>query len=440
MKVLRTIKAIALVAVFMLTASAAFAEFEYKGYARSGVNYIGLDGTRAGAPIDGNAGRMGAENFYSEHQFVNTWMLDSGAWAKYAFQVALVNGTAGKFYDDDQKFQIRESYVEMGGFEMAKDVSFWMGKRYIRDDIHTMDWFYYERNSYGFGAKGIANMLDVNYLTSMNGQKSAAAGDNRRYTTHMVNVKAKVDALEINIDPYYSPSDSEAAVTEADLLGVLTRVSYKPNGFFFAGEGSSMVSLQYGRGYLACAPANWGMSPGNAFTAYDYMIPGSGDRAEGVAADATNGRQALRLVVTGLLQAGAINVNPTLWGQYVFANEDAASGVAQYYGAVIRTQFAANKNVSAGLDLGYVSSSQESGFDTGEYNTSTGIKITPYVLLQVDENYWTRPSIRLFYSYYMVGGEDAAGAEKFVGTSYTGSANAEETSTSMWGFMAEAWW
>lgn len=118
--------------------------------------------------------------------------------------------------------------------------------------------------------------------------------------------------------------------------------------------------------------------------------------------------------------------------------------MSRMFGAV-RVHYAVLNNLAAELELGYygVSSSiaaysvgfdnnvaSWSGIASGE-KESYEMKITPAVVLTMDQGFWTRPQIRFFYEIEQVDSEK--------GKTITGTWEKEDMAQ-YWGVQAEAWW
>ncbi len=136
------------------TAQQQAANFEFHGYARSGLlsndEFSGATGTGAymstAGALGASVGRLGLEDdHYVEANLVHNRVADNGS--KAYFKIMLADGveTNNDWAPDDSDLNVRQLYTELsdltwfsGAFEHA---SIWAGKRFDRDnfDIHFVD-------------------------------------------------------------------------------------------------------------------------------------------------------------------------------------------------------------------------------------------------------------------------------------------------------------
>jgi maltoporin len=119
---------------------------------------------------------------------------------------------------------------------------------------------------------------------------------------------------------------------------------------------------------------------------------------------------------------------------------------------VVRPHYAINTNLAVELEMGYFSGSVETNGawgNIGDWSTANGegggwvvdgtvteMKITPCVVLALDPGFWSRPQLRLWMNYEMIGGD----ASKTKGGLPTKGAFKGDDSALTWGVQAEAWW
>ena len=135
--------------------------FEFHGYLRSGFGANGEGGKQVPfqAPGADAKYRLGNETeTYGELAFVNDFAPGKDD-PSFKVQVRLAYHTdENKNYDiDNDKFTIRESFVEASGFDWSGDMKFWAGQRfYRRRDIHINDFYIFNMSGYGGGIEDIS--------------------------------------------------------------------------------------------------------------------------------------------------------------------------------------------------------------------------------------------------------------------------------------------
>ncbi|MBN2190610.1 MAG: carbohydrate porin [Candidatus Aureabacteria bacterium] len=142
--------------------------FEFHGYLRSGFGINGEGGDQEAfiAPGADAKYRLGNETeTYGELAFVNNFKPEQQEGAQFKLQVRIAFHTDQlKNWDmDDDKFMIRESFVEAGnlGWNWSPDIKFWAGQRfYRRHDIHINDFYPFDMSGYGGGVEDIALPFD----------------------------------------------------------------------------------------------------------------------------------------------------------------------------------------------------------------------------------------------------------------------------------------
>lgn len=176
--------------------------FEFHGYLRSGTGISGNGGVQAAfqAPGAGSKYRLGNEtDTYGEITLINNFNTEQKApFFKVNIRLAYATDQARSWDTNEDRFNIRESFIEMGGFDFSPTVSFWAGQRfYRRMDIHINDFWFLDMSGYGGGAEGIP--------TGLGNSKLAVAyfggtADNYEFsTTNRVN-KHTLDVRLYDID------------------------------------------------------------------------------------------------------------------------------------------------------------------------------------------------------------------------------------------------
>lgn len=466
MNVLKAFKLSAVAAVLVCTASAAFAaesEFSYSGYLRVGYAYqnglYGSDGNFGLTGKDGGAekwtGRLGKEANaqYLENTFCNTFTVEGGAWAKLFFTLTCESfnpGTDAQGCEatpgNDIMMRNRQAYVEMGGLGFSPDTSFWVGRRYYhRDDIHVLDWYVLDYSGDGAGVENIAGsgasvaLMSHPYIpdgkstvadTVSKDSKGTAVGKDT-FSTAVVQYKIK----SFRFDGTYLYRPKVDKLTPA-INGQTVSAQYKPDQFFFVAKGSSSIIAQYGRG--ASAENLWF---GNRYTKDSDHSAHINKRAWSYLAAAT-----------GLLEIDdQLSICPVVGFIDLHTQASRAIGSTDSKGscdvtrifAVVRPHYNFTKNLATELELGFYRLSSAHAVEGGVASAAWGqgcglemgqksnwaIKVTPAVVLTLDNGFWTRPALRLFASYEQVGTK--------VASNYTPTNKKQNIS---YGFQAEAWW
>lgn len=441
---------------------------------------------------DGRLGKE-ANQQYMENTFINTWTAEGGAWAKMFCTITLESMNPGGDADDcaigesnvfwgssnweagtvDDRFEHnpnlgtstnfrmrnRQAYVEMGGLGFSPDTSFWVGRRfYNREDIHVQDWYLLDFSGDGAGVSNIAGLgINLGVITQQTNAQpvqtgwgageytptpSASKGEGVSTATTFVgkfeNSFVRVDGSLI-YRPHskagsYSNGSTQGYISAAN--GQLISVKYKPNKFFFFADGNSGIYLQYAKG--ASAENIWW---GDRFTHI---------QSQGCATDKK--AYSYNIVAAGLAQLTDQFSLPVSVGYTVLhSTKGRVGGSGTGEGDVSRAFFVARPhynfttNVAAEVELGYFTLNRDGdggAADAGWYGKTGGIgltsgqknnwtaKITPAAVLTLDNNFYTRPALRLYGSYEMVGKK----------VSSTSVAYNEEKSNLSYGFQVEAWW
>lgn len=472
----KSIKALALVAVFTFAATSALAEFEYKGYMRVGKAWTnGLyayngSGARFGMVGSGDDrrmdGRLGAEyaDFYSENSLINSWMVEgSSVWARvtttFTFEGrggnANLNGDSHNYIDGTDKAptqrsngntnlnsRVRQAFIEMGGLGFSKDTTFWAGNRFLnRDDIHILDYYFLDFSGMGFGAANIAGLgLDLAVIQWVaddpNDGTQVATELDKKGTNNKTSVVAKFENKMLRVDAHfgYATKDTSNATAKAG-MGELISLMFKPDKFFYAVDGSSKVCAQFANGidaenlwyanrYTAIAnsagPANYAKSQ----YGYNVIVTGVAEIMKGFS------------VMPALTYRGYKSV-PGRTGTAGLSDE------ATLWSATVRPVFNVTSNIALELEVGYMAAKAKKlgAWGTaaawligsnGDYKKGVSeFSVTPAVALTLDEGFWSRPQIRLFANYKQLG--DKA-------MKPTSGAFMNKSSRVIYGMSGEAWW
>ena len=350
-----------------------FDDFEFHGYARSGV-IIGddrTDGDKFAVPGFSGAGayRLGNEEDTGiELDFIKHFKMDDGSWAKFEVLLAQWNGDA---YDEevDNPIQTRQAFVEMGNIPAFTgafaDSTVWAGKRYYeRSDFHINDWKY--TNMSGTGA-GLTN-INVGGPGSLNLAFITNDLDNDDTKVYNLDTRYKgVEALGGTWEYVLTLKQSKDSVGADD--GYQLGAIYDRGDFYGMGDGDSKVVLQYGDGLGAKL--------------------GYADSSEDFSSDS----QAFRIATSGLM---AVSEKWDMFAQAIYEDRsdyDADGDDETWTSLGVRPVYKVNKNFELQFELGY---------DHVDLETADGgiTKLTFAPTFKLDTgNFWARPEIRTFVTY-----------------------------------------
>ncbi|MGL4568355.1 MAG: carbohydrate porin, partial [Fusobacteriaceae bacterium] len=229
-------------------------DFEFHGYARSGILLDTSNGLKKGSNINKNLiGRLGNEDdTYLEAELVKTWRMENGSWAK--FHVMFADGSGN--YDDnsgwgDSGLNTRQVFVEMGNLPTFtgafKDSTIWAGKRYYnRRDIHITDYYYTDYSGTGAGIDNIkvgSGALNVGVIG-----RDSSVGDSENITG--LQLKYAVGSWEFDLTGTYS-DDRDSIFDDLATSGAQLFAQYNHSNFYGMTNGFSKFYAQAGMGLNA---------------------------------------------------------------------------------------------------------------------------------------------------------------------------------------------
>ena len=370
--------------------------FEFHGYARTGLLLNAERGLKKASTFPGPfdkkyVGRLGNEdNTYAELEFVKSFYMENGAWAKFH---AMLVSDSGSYSDNsgsgndgwgDSSIQARQVYVEMGNLPTFtgafKDSTVWAGKRYYnRRDIHITDYYYTDLSGTGLGVDNIA--LGEGKLGFATVARNSSVGDDQ----DIVGLVTKYSIGNFEFDLVGAKSqDNEDENSSLAKNGFQGFAQYNLNSYYGL-NGFSKFYGQIGSGI----GATWGLgSLGNATGNYKKAT-------------------SYRLGTWGLTNLNEKwDLFTTLYGQYDNKPEDRDLDLYKKNGFetafVVRPVYKINNNFELQFEggIGYT----ESKFSDDTDSNGTFYKLTFAPTLKMDSNqFWARPEIRAFVTY--VGGE-----------------------------------
>ena len=358
--------------------TAGLKDFEFHGYARSGVIVSDdrTDGDKFAVPGFSGAGayRLGNEDDTGwEANFLKTFKMDDGSYAKFCLLLANFTGDA---YDEevDNSVQARQVFVEMGNLPpftgAFADSTIWAGKRYYeRADFHINDWKY--TNMSGTGA-GITNInvggpgnLNLAFITN---DLEDSAGDEFGKVYNLDARYKGVEALGGTWEYVATLKDAKDSPNAND--GFQLGAIYDRGDFYGVADGGSKVVLQYGDGL------------GTAL--------GFADSSADIDNDATS----YRIATSGLMTA---NEKWDVFAQAIYEDRSdyEADGDDETWTSFgVRPVYKVNKNFELQFELGY----DVVDLDNEADGDITKLTFAPTFKLDTGD-FWARPEIRTFVTY-----------------------------------------
>ena len=491
MKLSSIAAAVLLSSVVASSAQASQVAAELHGYVRSGTLWT-ANGMRNANRIGLRAGSEGYFRLGNEEdtklELLPTikWTADDGVWAK--MRANLTHQTrdtsdwcAEAFDSKDGRggIQVRETFIEMGGFEFNPSTVFWAGKRYSQMEIssHQYTYDYLQNNGTGGGFEnmdiGFAKWdLGVYDYTIMGeGWNSNWSFENSKQgSPNELSVNTWLHAIGgtgldiqlkyVDLDTFRPDYDygETARYRESNQAtsGLLVSVLYNTPGFFWFGNGYGKICFQYAKG------ADSGKRTGqNGY--------GWGNNKD---------QETTRLIVEGLWDITK-NFSTSVFAMYQYDHaldewnsavpksdfDDRFEGQynknANFYAIGVRPYHQITNHFAMQYELGYEHENHSgSGWGDGLKSASV-FKATIAPTLTLDMGYWGRPQIRAFVTYAKwskgaeqlteldgkntgsgVGGEGhdyKQGSMVLGGVDGFGQYKARYTDAWMVGFQGEAW-
>lgn len=392
-----------IVAAILLSAGAAHA-LEFHGYLRAGGGSNSKDGGQVCFQLPGAASkyRLGNEcETYAEialdHQLFEG---KDGSKFLYHGRLAYVNAQQQDWEslkDDGNDIASREQWIEAKDLPFLKGASVWAGKRfYDRNDVHMTDFYYWDASGYGIGVQDYpVGDYKLSYALLRNGNGNA---DNAT-TRHDFRLKGIPlgGAGDLTVGLQFNRADS--SVAGSDNGGYALNLQQFKGGVL---GGFTKTALQYGSG-----------SASNLVFAYPDNT-------------ANSSKKSWRIVHQTQAQFGPD------WSGMVTAVYQKQKDNYSWLSLGVRPVYHVTDNIKIQAELGM----DRVKPDGGKARTLTKLTVAP--TLVAGRGFWTRPEIRLFYTYAkwnkeardQWGGVAGGTAGKF------GMA----TSGSTIGFQVEGWW
>ncbi len=398
-----------LLALSVLSSAAAADEVEFHGYMRTAVGGTSKGGNlqcfEPGWPVRGKF-RLGNECDSYGEAFLGLGFGDPNeAWAKYHLGLAYKptdNSSYDKAADGNLELANTENYFEGGGFfdsDSLKSAKVWIGKRYLRKDIHITDYYYWNTSGTGAGMEHIALGEKAKLaLAYMQGGKNATTASTvvpNWYTAKLYDIDANAGGkIEAELVLMQGTSATGSGVGS----GTQLLLQHSQSGVL-GGSNTAAVVLgnRAGGSGFEWLPAYWnGQSSnddGSSVNFHDYLNFASKDGK---------------------------------WsGQAVLSYGSARNDKVSYVAVGIRPQYNFTANTSIALELSHQEGKNGS-------STPSMDKITLAPQFTLSKGIYARPVFRMFVTHARW--NDDAGSNVANGAFGTGR------SGTTFGFQAEAWW
>ncbi len=415
-------------AVIMALGSASASAVDFHGYFRSGVG-ISQDG--ATQTYKKNlVGRLGNEDdTYSEVQLGQEVYNKGGKTFYVDSMFAMASNGSNDWEDtgagraaDGADFALRQFNVQAKGLFGGNEVT-WAGKRYYqRHDVHISDFYYWNISGAGAGVEAIQAGPGQLSFAWVRNDRASSEGTGVTGALNVNTLDARYagiplwsDAtLEVGADyALVNPTDAQDA-ERSDLKNGVLLTAELTQGIL---GGFNKTVLQYGtEGY-----------------AKNFAFQGDGSWYGAETAD--NGADGFRIINHGVISLGdSWDLSHQL--VYGVANDwnKGYSDKYQTFSAVVRPVYKWNDTMKTIFEVGYHD-------DTISYvnghadDGNNGAKYTVAQAFSAGKGFWARPEIRVYASYFDVGGKAWQGTAEQ--TPFNGG---KDSDTYNFGVQAEAWW
>jgi maltoporin len=430
-------------AVVAFAAASASADFDFHGYMRSGAGVTTKGGNQScfGLPGAYSKYRLGNEcQTYGELEFdTDVLKTKDGVDFKYVGMLGFQTNSGADFENladnsANNHISIRQSYVQASGIPGTGSAQFWAGKRYYqRNDMHIIDFFYWNNSGVGGGVQNVDLGGDVKFSYAFirnlpnNGDDQGlnpvlnpgfVPVGSQQLSTH----DFRVSGIKTNPDgdltlgaAYVNSSQNDKVPNTPDNKNGWWAVVQHHQGNVLGGD--NKAAIQYGK------DAGWQLGEAQ-------FVPSSG------------GSISMWRVIDQLVW----QPTPQLSGALVFVYQDAkfdATGVSQKWWSIgARPIFSVSEYFALQGELGF-DQYKDSGDGLG---SSRLTKFTFAPTIRPGGGFWSRPELRLFMTYakWNDTAQKRYGGIFGQGTcAATGSSTAVfgcDTSGLTYGLQAEAWW
>lgn len=391
---------LAVTATALLSMATASQALEWGGYARVGPGQKqnsgpgtrcfdgrSVFGSQAGAPGHGGIGRLGNEcATYGEFALSQT--MKAGGVDYKALLMTNFSSNGGS-EADGLVTKVNQLYVEGTGYDIAPDLTFWIGRRfYHRADVHFDDSFYVNMSGTGAGVDGIkVGGGSLSFAAFRTGDDNSIEGSN--------------SGTRLNIDLEKLPVNPGGTLR---LTGTFTKFNGN-NGENGAGLGVQHIQS--------------GLFGGADNTLWVQYAQGSAG-LDGNFSSPTDGSDAKRWRIADSLAW----LKGPLTGQTLFHYGQAKrdNGPTEKFWSIAgRVGYAVTNNFKMQGELGHA----QNKLDGSSTRSVTKLTIAP--TLTVGPNYYDRPELRLYVSHFIMNG------------AYQQAYSQEKKNKTAIGFQAEIW-
>ena len=470
MKLSSIAAAVILSSVVASSAQASQVAAELHGYVRSGTLWNTADGMRRGYRMGLRANSEGYFRLGNEEdtklELLPTikWTADDGVWAKMranlTHQTSHTSDWNNSAYDAHD-IQVRETFIEMGGFEFNPSTVFWAGKRYSQMEIssHQYSYDYLQNNGTGGGFENMDLGIfkwDLGFYSYATGDQDPNNETNKQGFGDEFSINTWAHAIGgtgldiqlkyVNLTGTVKADKDHKYVTEPAQEGKLISVLYNTPGFFWFGNGYGKICFQYAKG--ADAGTRVGQNGYGFLSARDQettrlIVEGLWDITKNFSTSVFAMYQYDTHFYAGQ-QTGYAGENKWdfPWGQRKSVDKK-----AEFVAIGIRPYHQITNHFAMQYELGYEHISNHGSDWTDEQKGAKDLfKATIAPTLTLDMGYWGRPQIRAFVTYgkwnkgayYGTEFGNAKYINNGIDTANFGEA-ANKTEAWMVGFQGEAW-
>lgn len=420
---------LALAAAMLALGATQATAFEFHGYLRTGIGGNADGGRQVCFSVPGGSYkffRLGNEcENYAELEFKESLYKDArGVEFKYDGMLAYITPASQDFESltsGGNVIALRQNWVSATVPQWG-NATFWLGKRYYyRNDVHIIDFFYWDVSGPGGGVENIDLGLGKLAIAVMQSKYSDQLAI-WRPDVRLLGIPVGVGSLDLGASLFYTSAQGAGKTPGEQKASPWFTAQHVMSGFL---GGFNKLAVQYGTG--SAAPLN--NSPGN----------GSPSRSK-----------QWRVVEHLLFQP-----MPGFSGSLAFVYEDMTNRYNstnifnhhKSFGVGARPQFHLSDNFKVALDAGYVQVKPKAGNTDAisMYKVTLAPSINPAP--GPGGAFFTRPELRVFVTY--AGWNDAAQRQGGDSVFDQGTCAATGTSTGVFGCdkngitfgaQLEAWW
>ncbi|MGI2027877.1 maltoporin [Endozoicomonas acroporae] len=433
------------ISAIVFSAAASAATVDFHGYVRSGIGSSLGGGAQEefSAVGAGTNYRLGNENETYGEIKLGSELFNNGEQSFYLDSNIAFEVNQAKDWEEKTP-AFREFNVQAKGvLDFAPEATLWAGKRfYKRQDIHMMDYYYWNVSGPGAGIENIDTGMGKLSLAWVK------SGTDYEYYKTEADAIAKSDLQKSALDQDILDIRLEGIPTNKD--GSLTLgLNYGSGNPFedfkgYVHDNGNGVEIGKGdlddSGYMLTAEHTQGNFFGgfnkivvqyaaDAMTAWGIGTNGQG--ISGITAQNHDGNSLLRVMDHGVVTLGDNVEMQYVAGYHKMSFDQAGKDDQNWMTFGVRPVYFWNDIMSTAVEVGY--DHVENAFEeAGKMEDSQLTKLTIAQQWSAGRGYWARPQIRAFVTYANWNDESKGriGGEAFE----------NETSGTTFGVQMEAWW